>query len=169
MTLPAQPLTIKGDATTLSFRLSDNKAAQAWRSEVSRAITVPLLFVGAGLYATTDNEWLDRYEVKEERDERLPQFHTHADNFLQYAPIAAVYSLNIAGVKGRHDFVDRTVLLVKSEIIMGVLIYSLKKITAVPRPDTGSGGSHMHHAGGTVVIPAFDRGVYALTVVHRFG
>jgi membrane-associated phospholipid phosphatase len=109
-----------------------------WSTELSRAVTVPLLFVGVGVYTATDNEWFDRYEIKEERDEVMPHFHTHADDYLQFAPIAAVYGLNAIGVKGKNDFANRTVLLLKSEILVGVLTYSLKTITAVPRPDSGA-------------------------------
>jgi len=106
--------------------------------KLSRAFAVPMLFVGAGLYATTDNEWLNRYEVKEERDEWLPRFSNHIDNYLQFAPIVGVYGLNLAGIKGKSDFANRTALLIKSELIVGLLTYSLKTITAVPRPDTRS-------------------------------
>ncbi|MBK7653449.1 MAG: hypothetical protein IPJ20_25720 [Flammeovirgaceae bacterium] len=55
---------------------------------------------------------------------------------MQYVPIIAVYGLNAAGVKGKNNFGNRTALLIKSELIMTVLTYSLKKIAVVPRPDT---------------------------------
>jgi membrane-associated phospholipid phosphatase len=75
--------------------------------------------------------------VHEERQEWMPKFHHRADDYLQYAPIVAVYGLNALGIKGKNDFGNRTALLVKSELLVGVLTYSLKRITAVPRPDTG--------------------------------
>lgn len=97
----------------------------------------PLVLFGAGLYATTDNDIINRHELKEERDEYIPKFRHHIDDYLQYAPIAAVYGLNAFGVKGKNDFRNRTALLVKSELIMATLTFSLKHITAVPRPDSG--------------------------------
>src|SRR5690349_4859342 len=136
--LVAQPLAKRDHSMTLYTPRVDSVHTRSWRTEVGRAVTVPLLFVGAGLYTMTDNEWLDRYEVKEERDEVLPHFSNHTDNYLQFAPIVAVYCLNAVGIKGKHDFTNRTVLLIKSEIIVGVLTWSLKTITAVPRPDTGA-------------------------------
>ncbi|HTF19487.1 MAG TPA: hypothetical protein VK658_15525 [Chryseolinea sp.] len=105
--------------------------------DVSRIIAAPTLLIGAGLYSITDSEWLNKYEVKEERDEWMPLFSNHLDDYLQFAPIAGVYGLNLAGVKGKNDLANRTALLIKSELIVGVLAYSLKRITAVPRPDTG--------------------------------
>lgn len=105
---------------------------------LQKAFAVPLLFTAAGLYSLTDNEWLSKQEVQEERNEWMPTFRHRCDDYLQFAPIAAVYGLNIAGVKAKNNFANRTVMLLKAEIMMGVLTFSLKKITAVPRPDTGS-------------------------------
>ncbi len=102
-----------------------------------KAIAVPLLFTAAGLYSLTDNDIVNRYDVQEERNEWIPSYHNHADDYLQYAPIVAVYGLNAFGVKGKNNFGNRTALLIKSELLVGVLTYSLKRITAVPRPDTG--------------------------------
>jgi membrane-associated phospholipid phosphatase len=102
-----------------------------------RAVTAPIVLIGAGLYSKTDNEWLSNEEVKEERDEWTPSFHHHADNYIQYAPIVAVYGLNLAGVKGKNNFGNRTALLIKSELLNAALTFSLKKITAEQRPDTG--------------------------------
>jgi hypothetical protein len=102
-----------------------------------KAIAVPVLLTAAGLYSLTDNDFLNKYDLHEERQEWMPKFHHHADDYLQYAPIVAVYGLNALGIKGKNDFGNRTALLIKSELLVGILTYSLKKITAVPRPDTG--------------------------------
>lgn len=110
-----------------------NRPAQSWR----KVVAVPVLFTVAGLYSLTDNDVLNKYDVREERNENIPAFHHHADDFLQYAPAAAVYGLNVVGVKSKNNFANRTAILIKSELIMVALTYPLKKITAVPRPDTG--------------------------------
>ena len=104
---------------------------------LQRAVAIPILLTGAGLYSLTDNDWFSRHEVKEERDEWTPHFRHRMDDYLQFAPIVAVYGLNLAGVKGKNDFANRTVLLVKAELMVAALTFSLKKITTVPRPDTG--------------------------------
>lgn len=106
-----------------------------------RAIIVPSIFITAGVVASTDNEIFDKWEVSEERNELIPKFRTHLDDCIQYAPIVAVYGLNAFGLKGEHDFANRTVLLIKSELIMMAIVLPLKKITAVPRPDTGAPNS----------------------------
>jgi len=106
-----------------------------------RTLAAPLILTSIGLYSTTDNDFFSREEIKEERDESIPQFHTDVDDYLQFAPIVAVYGLNAMGIKGRTDFANRTVIMIKAEIIMFAITLPLKKLTAVPRPDTGQPNS----------------------------
>ncbi|QOI96505.1 MAG: phosphatase PAP2 family protein [Flammeovirgaceae bacterium] len=106
-----------------------------------RAVIVPTILIASGLYASTDNDVINNLEVQEERNEWAPAFHHGADDYIQYAPIAAVYGLNILGIKGKNDLKNRTWLLIKTELLMGAMVYSLKKITTVPRPDTGQPSS----------------------------
>ena len=101
----------------------------------------PVVLTALSLYAFTDNENLDRWEIEELRNKVTPKFRHHADNYLQYAPIGAVYGLNLAGVKGKNDFANRTALIIKSGILVAAITFPLKKITAVPRPDTGERNS----------------------------
>lgn len=104
-------------------------------------VLVPAVLITAGLVAYSNNTFISNREIREERMEDYPQFHTHVDDYLQYAPIAAVYSLNVFGVKGKNNFGNRTALLIKSELIMTAITYPLKKIVAEPRPDTGAPNS----------------------------
>ena len=133
----SQPLRESPKNFRSTFVKSNSLAESRFPRQFARAVSAPALLIGAGVYSMSDNDVLNKLEVKEERDEFLPNFTNHTDNYLQYAPIAAVYGLNLAGVKGRNDFTNRTILFVKSEILVSVLTYSLKQITAVPRPDSG--------------------------------
>lgn len=105
--------------------------------DLKRLLVPPLLFTMAGLYSMSDNDLLNRFSIQEERNEWMPVFRHRADDYLQYAPIAIVYGLNIAGIEGKNDFGNRTAILIKTEMLVGAVTYSLKKLTAVPRPDTG--------------------------------
>ena len=99
------------------------------------ALATPALLTVLGALATTDNEVFYQEDFYEQRNRWIPRFRTHADDFLQYAPIAGVIVLNGAGIKGQHDIVNQTALLLKSELIMAAIVFPLKKLTAVPRPD----------------------------------
>jgi hypothetical protein len=100
-----------------------------------QAVKLPVVLVSLGVYSCLNDDVINRYEVRDERNEHLPNFQTKVDNYLMHAPVAIVYGLNIAGIKGRHDFRNRTLLLVKSEAIMLALTYSFKSLTNIKRPD----------------------------------
>lgn len=100
-----------------------------------RAFIAPVLLTAAGL-ATLDEDNDDNYEIQEERNRYIPNFRNRADDYLQHSPILVVYGLNLLGVKGKNDFANRTAILIKTEVMLGILTFSLKRITAVPRPDT---------------------------------
>lgn len=64
-----------------------------------------------------------------------PHSTTTVENYLQWAPAAAVYALNLAGIKGEHNFVDRSMIFVVSNIVMESFVGSLKRITHEERPN----------------------------------
>jgi hypothetical protein len=74
-------------------------------------------------------------EVKEELYLEGNRKIHHLDNYLQYAPGLMVYALNIAGIKGKHNFVDRTAIYAMANIIMGSTVTVTKHLTHEMRPD----------------------------------
>lgn len=75
-------------------------------------------------------------EIMEEIWAENPHKTVHLDNYLQFAPAAVVYGLNIAGIKGRHNLRDRTMIYLVSNIVLNVTVFSTKKITHKLRPDS---------------------------------
>lgn len=117
---------------------------QSWQTQTLKpkreykflqAAKVPTLLIGLGVYSALDGNMLDRYKVREERNEHMPHFKSSVDNYLMHVPVLAVYGLNAAGIKGKHDLRNRTLLLVKSEMIMAALTFTFKSMTKVERPD----------------------------------
>ena len=101
-----------------------------------KSFIVPAVLISYGLVSLGNNavRRLD-YSTKDELQEDHPLFANHLDNYLQFAPIVAVYGLNLAGVKGKHSIVDQTALYVLSFGIMGVSTTVGKKIFGRERPD----------------------------------
>lgn len=71
-----------------------------------------------------------REEVLDDIDKK-----TSIDDFSQYAPAAAVYGLNLAGIQGKNNFKDRTIILATSYLLMASTVTGLKHITKIERPD----------------------------------
>jgi membrane-associated phospholipid phosphatase len=94
-----------------------------------------LILTGTGLIATTDNDIFDKWEVRELRHEIAPNFQTHLDNYLVAVPVVAVFGLDIAGVTAQNDVLNQSLILIKSEILVAALTFSLKTLTHVQRPD----------------------------------
>ena len=100
------------------------------------------------------------YSMESEIIEDHPRFHTPIDNFSQYAPAFAVYVLNAAGVKGKNDLVDRTMIYLLSNIIAGTAVQSIKAITRAPRPDGGHNAFPSGHTATAFVSAEFLRQEY---------
>ncbi|MBT1706074.1 phosphatase PAP2 family protein [Chryseosolibacter indicus] len=132
------------------------------QSSFLQAVKVPTMLIGLGVYSCASNDVVNRYEIREERNEHLPNFKYSADNYLMHAPIAIVYGLNLAGVKGKNDFKNRSLLLLKSEAIMAALTFSFKEMTNVSRPDGSDGFSfpsgHTAQAFATATFMAKEYG-----------
>jgi membrane-associated phospholipid phosphatase len=74
-------------------------------------------------------------EVKEEMWIDNPHSRFHADNYLMYVPALAVYGLNAAGIHGAHNFKDRTMILLMTQLFAQGTVFSLKSMTHTLRPD----------------------------------
>jgi hypothetical protein len=96
---------------------------------------VPGSLIISGILANGSGEESFKNEFEEERDEHFANFHTHIDDYLQYAPIGLAYSLDAIGMHSKTEFTNRTVILLKSELLMTGLVTTIKNTTHDLRPD----------------------------------
>ena len=74
-------------------------------------------------------------KLKEEiYTERLPK-KSKLDNYFIFAPAATVYGLNALGIKGKHNFRDRSMIYLMSNLFMSGIVFSVKNISNELRPD----------------------------------
>ncbi len=102
------------------------------------------LFLVGGLIALDKNvneNFFNKYEVREERNEHFKNFSCHIDNYLQYTPNVAVLALSLCGVKGKNDLPNQLAILVKTQLLLTSIVVPLKAITQEPRPDSSSKNS----------------------------
>lgn len=97
---------------------------------------VPAAMVTYG-FAALEIPSLHRWDSRIQTNLRAahPTFHTSVDNYLQYSPAFLVYGLNAVGIKGKHNFFDRSAIFFMANLFMGIPVNSLKKITNSKRPD----------------------------------
>ncbi|SMC81577.1 phosphatase PAP2 family protein [Pedobacter nyackensis] len=129
-------------AVRVQGQTTDSVPVKAVYSEVRykpiqyKALIVPAAFMAYGFSAPYIKplKKLDddtNYELREDH----PRFGFHVDDYLRYAPIAAVYGLDLTGVKSKHNFVDRTAMLLLSTAIAGGSTFITKNITSRTRPN----------------------------------
>ncbi len=59
----------------------------------------------------------------------------HIDNYLQFTPAVAVYGLNMAGIRGRHNASERSMIYLMSNVFVNAMVYPLKNTFRELRPD----------------------------------
>ena len=98
---------------------------------------IPAVFISYGALAQVVNplQQFDSYiDNKVSRHFNRRRF----DDYIQYAPLVAAYSIDMMGIKSKHNFRDKTFVVVASHIIMGGSVQAVKMATGVERPDGGS-------------------------------
>lgn len=63
------------------------------------------------------------------------------DDITQYVPAASVYALNLAGIKGKSNFNDRTIIMGLSALFIAISVNSLKYTVREERPDRTASNS----------------------------
>ncbi|MGB6037280.1 MAG: phosphatase PAP2 family protein, partial [Cryomorphaceae bacterium] len=116
------------------------------------------LFVAGGIAFTDNGFWSDD-AWEDARNESFSDFSTKVDDYLIFAPIAAVYGLELAGVKGKNSLRDRTAILLKAELMGFALVAPLKAVTNIQRPNGENNESFP--SGHTA------QGFIAATFLHR--
>ncbi|SDQ66820.1 PAP2 superfamily protein [Chryseobacterium soldanellicola] len=100
-----------------------------------KSLIIPTVFIGYGVASLTVKDLKQiNFSTREEINEHKPD-HIKLDSYAQFAPAALVYGLNAAGVKGKHNFKDRSIIYGTSMLITSVITLPLKHIVQEERPD----------------------------------
>ena len=136
LTDTSKHISSKIDTNSLKLNWQDVKAKNGFPV---KSLLVPGFMIAYG-FTALENDGLKHFntEIKDEVYAENPHKKISMDNYLQFAPTVMVYGLNAMGIKGKHNFRDRSLIYVLSNIILTGSVFSLKKITAVQRPDGSS-------------------------------
>ena len=109
---------------------TDNSYKLNYKYLIAPAVFIGYGFVSLGNDALKELNTSTRYEINEHQPD-----HIHLDNYTQYAPAIMVYGLNALGVKGKHNFRDRTIIYATSQLITSAFVIPLKHTIKEERPD----------------------------------
>ena len=105
----------------------------------AKSLIIPTFFIDYG-FSSLHVKQLQQLnkQVREEVTEDASKFKTKADDYLKFGPLVSVYALNLAGIKGRHNLVDRSVIYAMSGILSSAIVFKLKQTTHQLRPDASA-------------------------------
>lgn len=99
------------------------------------SLIIPTALIGYGIIGLESRTIQDiNSSTKDEFNEHIDEKFT-IDDISQYTPFVSVYALNALGVKGKHNFKDRTIILGTAYLIMGATVNVIKHTSNELRPD----------------------------------
>ncbi len=128
------------------------------KKKVWKSLIVPSILIGTGLGI---NHYSTKLNIQNYLRQPFNGFTTKADDYLQYVPIAILWTGNLFKFKAEHSIFNQKKNLIISELITGALVFGLKYVTHIQRPD--SSNYHSFPSGHTA--HAF---VGAQAVYHEF-
>jgi hypothetical protein len=131
--------TIKGLPGSIGFYDSLYQAPAPRRQMRAQTLTFPALLLGYGALSLYQQPLIKGNQlVQETLQQNYGGFESRLDNYTRYAPLVAVYGLNLAGIKGEHHLVDLSMLFVISSFMSRTATQTLKKYTRSQRPDAST-------------------------------
>ena len=113
-----------------------------------RGTIVPAALIIAGTITLLPESQclLSKYSIHNDVLKMFPESKSPIDNYLQFAPLVAVFGLKAAGVRSRSDLVNQAVISTKAELLMEVMVERMKRLIPTRRP---SGGMNSMPSGHT--------------------
>ncbi|GEP97738.1 phosphatase PAP2 family protein [Chitinophaga cymbidii] len=100
-----------------------------------KQLFVPATLIVAGFGLNGNGRESIKNEIVEERNEMVPHFRTRLDDYLQFSPLVLTYGFEALGMKPKTDIMNRSVILLKSEMLMLASTSLLKSTSHILRPD----------------------------------
>ncbi|MEJ8758458.1 phosphatase PAP2 family protein [Pontibacter sp. H259] len=102
---------------------------------LKRAVIPAAALIGAGLYTMQDNGFFSSHDARDARNQHTPKFSTKLDDYLFFVPIAYMYGFNAFSSQNRHDIRRQTGLLLASGALTTAIVFPVKKLTDIDRPN----------------------------------
>lgn len=147
-----------------------------YKTDTGLSLLVAGTLIGIGTYIHLDDSF--KVQLNDEINRYLPDFNDPIDDYLQYIPYAAVYALDIAGIKSKHNTKRKTTTMATAIALNLVAIQGLKYSIAEPRPSgsannsfpsghtaTAFMGAHIFHKEYGHKSPFYSIGGYVLATM----
>ena len=109
-------------------------APERFKTRIPQALIIPGILIAYGLTTIRDNGIYSSYQARKDILSLTGGHGSNIDDFLIISPYIEFGALLLFKVQCRNDFVNTSLLIAKSELLMFALTYSLKLIAHQERP-----------------------------------
>ncbi|MCD8262869.1 MAG: phosphatase PAP2 family protein [Tannerellaceae bacterium] len=114
-----------------------------------KTFVLPVTFITYGILARTVNgvgelDHSIHRRLDKRSDRRVP-----VDDYMQYIPAVGVYVTDWCGLKAKHSWQDRTILMATSHLLMAGTVQTMKRTIRADCPD---GGKRSFPSGHTATV-----------------
>lgn len=96
------------------------------------------LALGSGVIMAIPNAKENLQEKLNWNDQRNTDYIDLGDDYVRYVPYLAAYTLSACGLKSKHRFINRSIILTLAYISSDFVVNTLKTTTKEARPDNGA-------------------------------
>jgi membrane-associated phospholipid phosphatase len=150
-------LSAQTDSLKIQNSTSVNNHKTWYKSRYIQESIVPVGLTAASLtIMAIPNLKVDLQSKLMWNDQSKPNYINLGDDYVRYVPAVAAYALSAFGLKSKHRFIDRSVILAVSYIASDFVVYNAKNISQELRPDGGARNSFpSQHAAMAFVAATF--------------
>jgi membrane-associated phospholipid phosphatase len=105
-----------------------------YKTKFPRAFIIPAICIGAGLSCIKANGLYSSIDARNDIQRLTKGRGSKIDDYLIFSPYVEFAALQALKFKCRNDFINTSILILKSEIIMAAIVFPMKKFTQVERP-----------------------------------
>lgn len=131
----------------------------AARHKILKGIIAPAALIGIGLYTMQDHGIYSSFDASHDARRSFPHFSTNADDYVFLIPVIGLYTFDFFSSQNRHEVGRQTTLLFSSAALMGALVWPLKSVSNIDRPDNSNDHSFPsgHTSSAFVVAGVIDQ------------
>lgn len=136
----------------------EHKTAAA-RHKILKGVIAPAALIGIGLYTMQDHGLYSSFDASQDARRSFPDFSTNADDYVFLIPVIGLYAFDAFSSQNRHEVGRQTTLLFSSAALMGALVWPLKSVSNIDRPDNSNDHSFPsgHTSSAFVVAGVIDQ------------
>lgn len=110
---------------------------------------IPSGLMISGIALTGNGKNDIKNQIQTFRNEHIPNFRNKLDDYAQFAPIAMAYAFEFTNLKSKNNLKDKTLILLKGQLISLSTLYILKTSVNQTRPN---GGEYSFPSGHTTNV-----------------